>query len=161
MIGRSNFQSGAIQSLTTFHFVAIPLLEGHEAIAFMVVPGDVDRMEQVLRAQRLDARRIELEMLEAPAHFIAGQSAMAELLLRDTDGLDIEDPVHDAEVMIDAADALLVLEIAFAGGVNGLDDFLQHRILRARRLGRNRDVTLGGFAGRESRPLPNSTRRFR
>ena len=69
-------------------------------------------------------------MLEAPADFVAGQRAMAELLLRDADRLDIEDAVDDAEVVINAADALLVVEVALAGAIDGLHDLLQDRILR-------------------------------
>ena len=88
-------------------------------------------------------------MLEAPAHFVAGQRAVAELLLRDADRLDVEDAVDDAEIVVDAADALLVLEVALAGAVDRLDDLLQHRIFGARGLGGDGDVALGGVAGRD------------
>ena len=40
-------------------------------------------------------------MLEAPADLVAGQRAMAELLLRDADRLDVEDAVDDAEIVVD------------------------------------------------------------
>ena len=78
------------------------------------------------------SRRIEFEMFEAPAHLVAGQRAMAEFFLRDTDRFDVEDAIDDAEIVIDAADALFVLQVALAGAVDGLDDLLQHRVLRCR-----------------------------
>src|SRR5262249_2581170 len=129
--------------------LAVPLLERHAAVAFMIVPGHVDRVEEILGAERFDPRRIELEMFETPADFIAGERAMTELLLRDADRLDIEDAVDDAEVVIDAADALLVVEVALAGAVDCLHDFLQDRILRSGRLRGDGDIAFGGVAGRD------------
>src|ERR1700746_532102 len=86
--------------------LAVPLLERHAAVAFVIIPGHIDRVEKVLGAERLDPRRIELEMLEAPADFVAGQCAVTVFLLRNADGFDIKDAVDDAEIVIDAADAL-------------------------------------------------------
>ena len=56
-------------------------------------------------------------MLEAPANFVAAQRAVAELLLGDADRFDVEDAVNDTEVVINATDALLVVEVAFAGAI--------------------------------------------
>src|ERR1700734_1082795 len=57
---------------------AVPLLEGHAAVALMVVPCDIDRMEQVLGAELGDTALIEAQMFESPAYFVASQSACAE-----------------------------------------------------------------------------------
>src|ERR1700722_8371585 len=106
-------------------------------------------MKQALGPQRLDARRIELEMLEAPAYFIAVQCTFSELLLRNANGLDIENAVDDPEVVINAADALFVFEVALVGAVYGLHDLLDDWILRTRRLRRDGDIAFGGVAGRD------------
>ena len=47
---------------------------------------------------------------------------MAEFLLGDPDRLDIEDPVDDAEIVVDAADPIFIFQIALAGAVDCLDD---------------------------------------
>src|SRR5205085_5594783 len=110
-------------------FRAIPLLEGHAAFTFMVLTGYVDRMKEVLGTKGFNPRLIEPQIFKTPAHLIPSKRAMAEALLGGSHGFDIEDAVDDAEIVIDAADALLVFEIAFAGVIDRLDDFLQHRIL--------------------------------
>src|SRR5580704_10330067 len=83
-------------------------------------------------------------MFETPSHLVARKRAVAEFLLGYADRFDIEDPVNDPEIVIDAADAIFVFQIALAGTVHCLDDLLQYRVLRAGRLRRDRDVTLGG-----------------
>ena len=86
-------------------------------------------------------------MLEPPAHLVSGQSAVSEFLLRDPDRFDVQDPVDDAEIVIDGADARFVLEIALAGVVHGLHDLLHDGVLLSRRLRGDRRVADRGLAG--------------
>src|SRR5439155_11531218 len=109
----------------------VPLLEGHAALTFMVLTGHVDRMKEVLAAEGFDPRLVKPQILKAPTHFIAAERTMTEALLSGTHRFDIEDAVDDAEIVVDAADALFVFEIALAGVIDRLDDSLQHRILLA------------------------------
>src|SRR5271170_4784541 len=107
MIGRNSFQSGAIQSLTTFHFAPshcwnvtrpspswfcqVTLIEWNRPLA----PRASTRSGGSWRCSKP-------QRTSSPA-----QGAMSEFLLRGANGLDIENAVHDAEIVIDAADPLL------------------------------------------------------
>src|SRR5262249_36075134 len=126
---------------------AVPLLELHRAAALVVRARELDGLEQAERAQLLQARVVDVQVLEAPAHLFTGERALAELRLRDADRLDVQDRVLDAEVVVDAAEALGILEVALALVEDVLLDLLQHREVGARRTGGDRDVALGGRAG--------------
>ena len=99
----------------------------------MVLAGDVDGMEQALRADLLDVSRFELQVLKAPSELVARQHAFAEFFLSLAHSFNGQNAIQDAEVVVNAADARLVSEITFSGAVNGLDDVLQDRRIRYRR----------------------------
>ena len=113
----------------------------------MVRAGQLERLHQADRAECFQACVVELEVFKTPAHLLAGQRLLAELVLGDTHGFDVQNAVDHAEVVIDRAEAFWVGQIALARIDNGFFDALKHRELRARRVRGNGDKTLGGGTG--------------
>src|ERR1700704_2844973 len=122
VLRRVLFDLGAHQLAVGLHPVgdhfplrAVPLLEFDEARAFMVQAGDLERRHEAARAQLLQALLVDVQMLDAPAHLLAGDGlALPELRLRETDGFGGHDAGHYAARVIDRAEARLVLELALA-----------------------------------------------
>src|SRR5262245_1842313 len=108
--------------------VAGPLLELDHAGAFVVGAAGLDRREQSARADLLDPRLGEVQVLEAPAQLLGRHHlSLAELRLRDAKRLDHDHPVDDAARIHDIAQPRRILEIALAGAVDLLLDVLHHR----------------------------------
>src|SRR5262249_54348359 len=59
--------------------LAVPLVDPAETRALMVGARDLDRSDHALEAELLDAVGGEVEMLDAPAHLLAGHRLVAEL----------------------------------------------------------------------------------
>ncbi|MCY1340703.1 hypothetical protein D9M69_266250 [compost metagenome] len=114
----------------------------------MVGAGQLQWLHQAFGTQRLQTGVIQTQVLEAPAHLLAAQRLLAELLLGDAHGLDIEDAVDHAEVVIDGAEALGIGQVALALVHHLLRNALQHRELGAGRVRSDRDKTLGRCACR-------------
>ncbi|MCY1369958.1 hypothetical protein D9M69_570260 [compost metagenome] len=114
----------------------------------MVGAGQLQRLHQALGTQRLQSRVVQAQVLEAPAHLLAGKRLLAELLLGDTHGLDVEDAVDHAEVVVDGAEAFGIGQVALALVHHLLLDALQYREGGAGRVGGDGDEALGGRAGR-------------
>src|SRR4030095_5739155 len=72
---------------------AVPLLEFDRAAAFMVQARHLERLHEACRAELLETRFGDGEVLEAPADLLAGQRLLAVLLLRLADRLDGQDAV--------------------------------------------------------------------
>ena len=86
IIGRTIDWSEAIQSLITFHLLAVPLQELDRAAALVVQARHLERLHQAGRAELLQALVVDVQVLEAPAHLLAGHRlALAEALLRVAD----------------------------------------------------------------------------
>src|SRR6516225_11764919 len=51
--------------------LAVPLLEAHGAAAFMIRAGQLERLDETECAELFQARIVEIQMLEAPAHLLA------------------------------------------------------------------------------------------
>src|SRR5436190_15972661 len=106
-------------------FLAVPLLELHHAGALVVEAARLHRREQSRGAELLQPRFGQVEMLEPVAHLVGCHHlALAELVLRNADGLDDHDPVRDTARVIDGADTRLVLEVALARAIHFLLDLL-------------------------------------
>src|SRR5207245_4545443 len=127
--------------------LAVPLLDEHGAIAFMVLAGHLDRMRKALHADLLEPLLGQVEILEAPAHFLAGERLLAELRHRGTDRLGREHRVDDAPVVERRADRLL-LRGALPLVVDVLDDVRVHLEAGARRVERRALIAAGSLAGR-------------
>src|SRR3954467_12879312 len=94
---------------------AVPLLEFDQARAFVVQARHLEWRHQADRAQFLQALLVDVEVLDAPAHLLAGNRlALAELVLRVADRLGGDDARAHAARVVDRADASLVLELALA-----------------------------------------------
>src|SRR5581483_2618229 len=91
--------------------LAVPLLEAHRAATLVIRARQLDRLQQTERAELFQAMVVDREILEAPADLLAGERALAKLGLRGSNRLDVEDPVLDAQVVIDRAETLRVLEV--------------------------------------------------
>src|SRR6478672_2057177 len=75
---------------------AVPLLELHQAGAFVVVARDLDGRHQAGRAELLETLVVDVEVLDAPAHLLAGDRlALPVLSLREADRLDGDDAGDD------------------------------------------------------------------
>src|SRR5689334_19495833 len=129
---------------------AVPLLELHQPGAFVVEAGDLERRHEAGGAELLQTLRVDVQVLDAPAHLLAGaRLALPELLPREADRLDGDDARHDAARVVDRAEARLVLELSLALVVDVLLDVLHHREARARRVEAGGDVALRRRAGRD------------
>src|SRR6266852_8096420 len=67
--------------------LAVPLLDQQGAAALVVLTGDLDRVREALHADLLEPLLGEVEVLEAPAHLLAGERLVAELRHRGAEGL--------------------------------------------------------------------------
>src|SRR5688572_12636712 len=95
--------------------LAVPLHELDAPAALVVHARDLERRHEAHRAELLQALLGDVEVLDPPAHLLAGDRlALAEALLRGADRLRGDDAVHDAARVVDRVDALLVLHLAFA-----------------------------------------------
>src|SRR5919197_147450 len=122
---------------------AIPLLELHQARAFMVQARYLERRHEADGAELLQALVVDVEMLDAPAHLLAGDRlALAELLLGDADRLYRDDAGDDAARVVDRAEARLVLELALALVIDVFLDVLHDREFGAWRVEAGGDVAL-------------------
>ena len=146
IIPRTSCLSGWIQSVITFHLLAVPLLELDRAAALVVGAGHLERLHEAGGAELLQPRLGDVEVLDAPADLLGRQRLLAVLLLRLADRLDGDDAVHDAAVVVDRADARLVLHLALALRVDVLLDLLDHREVGAGDVEAGRDVALGRVA---------------
>src|SRR5687768_423640 len=120
--------------------LAVPLLELDRRAALMVHAGDLERCHQADRAQLLQALLVDVQVLERPAHLLAGHRlAFAEACLRVADAFRRDDAGDDAARMVDRADARLVVQVALVLAVHVLLHVLHHREARARQVERGRD----------------------
>src|SRR6516225_6681895 len=83
--------------------LAIPGLDAPHARTLVVGAGYLDRPQLALEAELFDAFGGEVEVLEAPAHLLAGERLLAEPLLRGADGLDAEHGVDQSADIKDLA----------------------------------------------------------
>src|SRR5688572_10502716 len=75
---------------------AVPLQELHRAAALMVHARNLQRLHQTDRAELLQALIVDVQVLDAPAHLLAGDRlALAEAPLRSADRLGGDDAGHD------------------------------------------------------------------
>src|SRR5437763_9715695 len=107
--------------------LAVPLLKFYHAGAFMIFAARLDRREQSRRAEFLDARFGEIQVLEAPAQLLGRHHlAFAELALRDAKRLDDDHSVHDAARVHHVAKTRRIFEIPFLRAVDLVLDVLHH-----------------------------------
>src|SRR5215471_19524578 len=93
-------------------FAAVPLQELHRAAALVVEARDPERLHQSGRTELLQALVVDVQVLERPAHLLAGDRlALAEFRLRVADRLRGDDAGHDAARVVDRADARLVVQV--------------------------------------------------
>src|SRR5262249_38921798 len=83
--------------------LAIPGLDAPHARTLVVGTRHLDRPQLALEAELFDAFGGEVEVLEAPAHLLAGERLLAEPLLRGADGLDAEHGVDQSAHVEDLA----------------------------------------------------------
>src|SRR5215470_13871190 len=87
-------------------FLAVPLQKLHRAAALVVEARDPERLHQSGRTELLQALVVDVQVLERPAHLLAGDRlALAEFRLRIADRLRGDDAGHDAARVVDRADA--------------------------------------------------------
>ena len=60
---------------------AVPLMDTRVAHAFMVVAADLHRLQHAVKTGLLDAVLVQIEVLDAPAHFFAPERLLAVLAL--------------------------------------------------------------------------------
>src|SRR5690242_5206657 len=122
---------------------AVPLLELDEARALMVHARYLERRHEARGAELFQALVVDVQVLDAPAHLLAGDRlALAELVLREANRLHRDDAGDDAARVVDRAEARLVLELALALVVHVLLDVAHHREVGARRVEAGGDVAL-------------------
>src|SRR5262249_29985375 len=102
----------------------VPLLELHRSSALVVGAGDLVGLDEAGRPQLREPGVIDLDVLQSPAHLLAGERLLAELPLGDADALDGDDPGEHSAVVEDAPDAGLVDHVALAGTVDDPLDLL-------------------------------------
>src|ERR1051325_11044934 len=86
--------------------LAVPGLDAAGAGALVVGAAHLDRLENAIEAELLDACRGDVEVLEAPAHLLAGQRLVAVVRLGGADRLDAEHAVDQAAHVEDLAGLL-------------------------------------------------------
>src|SRR5262245_26706304 len=59
--------------------LAVPLLDEHGTVALVVLAGHLDRVREALHAELIEPRLREVQVLEAPAHLLAGERLVAVL----------------------------------------------------------------------------------
>src|SRR5512146_88512 len=128
--------------------LAVPGLDLRGVSTFMVLARGLDRLHEARHAELLDRVGRNVQMLEAPAHLLAGERLLAEFLLRLAHGLDAEHRGHHPAVVEHLADVLL-LAGALALVVDILDDVVVDRALAGRREEDERVVALRAVARRD------------
>src|SRR5439155_265010 len=82
------------------------------AAALVIHAGNLDRLHEADCAELLQALVVDVEVLQSPAHLLAGHRlALAEALLRLAHRLGGQDAPQHAAVVVDRAEARLVLEL--------------------------------------------------
>ena len=94
--------------------LAVPLLEEHRSIAFVVLAGDLDGQDEAAESELREALLGHIEVLEAPAYLRAGHPPVAVLGLGGPDRLDPEHRIHETPVVEDLAEAVLLRRKRFA-----------------------------------------------
>src|SRR5712692_3718220 len=69
--------------------LAVPLLELDRSTAFVVRAGNLDRLQEVVGAELLQALLVQVQVLQAPAHLLARQRLLSKLRLRCADRLGV------------------------------------------------------------------------
>src|SRR6516165_956579 len=111
--------------------LAVPLLDADTAVAFVVRAGELDRHHQPIGAQLGNALPRDVEVLVAPLHLLAFERLLAELALRGTDRLEIEDRIDDAAVVEHLAD-LIPCGVAAILVIDVFEDVLYHAVILSR-----------------------------
>src|SRR6266852_8034167 len=94
---------------------AVPLQELHRTPALVVHAGHLQGLHEAGGAELLELPVVDAQVLQAPADLVAGHRfAFSEFLLSGTNGLRGDDAEHYAAVVVDAADARVVLHFALA-----------------------------------------------
>src|SRR5712692_8499390 len=68
---------------------AVPLLELDRSAAFVVRAGNLDRLQEVVGAELLQALLVQVQVLQAPAHLLARQRLLSKLRLPCADRLGV------------------------------------------------------------------------
>lgn len=114
----------------------------------MIVAAGLHHRQHAERADGFLARLADVQVLQAPAHLLAGDRfAFAELLLSGAHRLHPQDGRADAAHVVHGADAVAVRQVTFAGLVELLVDLVHHRVAAGCVEG-HRAVAFGGIAGR-------------
>src|ERR1700693_3839998 len=131
-------------------FGPVPLLKLDRAAPLMVHAGDLDRLEEVVGAELLQALLVEVQVLQAPPDLLAGQRLLAEFRLRGADRPRVPERVDYAAVVVDSPEALGVFQVPLvAAGVDVFLDVLDDRKVRPARVEGGRDKSFGGVPGRD------------
>src|SRR5436189_29435 len=111
---------------------SVPLLKLDRAAALVVHAGNLERLHEADCAELLQALVVDVEVLQSPAHLLAGHRlTLAEALLRLAYRLGGQDAPQHAAVVVDRAEARLVLELALPLRVNVLLDLANDYVIRA------------------------------
>src|SRR5208283_1048960 len=119
------------------------------APALVVAAGDFQRLHEPGRAELLQPRLADLEVLEGPTNLLGSNDlAFAELGLREAYRLDGNDAEHHAPVVVNRPDARLILHVALVLAVDDLLNFLHNRVVRPGDVEARGDEADCGVAGR-------------
>src|SRR5437016_5482713 len=127
--------------------VAVPLQEFHRTAALMIHARHLERLHESGCTQLLQARLADLQILDAPAHLLAGQRLLAELLLGLANRFNRDDAVDDAAVVVDRTDARLIFHLTLKFRVDVLLDVLDNREVGTRDVEAGGNVALGRVTG--------------
>src|SRR5262249_49381184 len=127
---------------------AVPRLDAACAGALVVRAGHLDRLEDALEAELLDAIRAWIEVFQAPADLLAVQWLVAEPRLRGADRLDAEHAVDETAHVQDFAGLVELRCRALALVVDELLEVFVQLELAGGVLQRDRVVALGAVLGR-------------
>src|SRR5439155_12300006 len=108
---------------------------------------DLDGLEHTFEAKGLDALGSQIEVLEPPAHLLAGERLLAELRLRRADSLDAEHGI-DQTADIEDLPGLLPFGRAEAFVVDEFFEILVQLELAGGVLQRDRVIALGAILSR-------------
>src|SRR5262249_134349 len=95
-IRRGDPDTSVTLSFSQWTFLAVPSLDATCSRALVIGAGHLDRPQLALEAELFDAFGGDVEVLEAPAHLLAGERLLAEPLLRGADRLDAEHGVDQS-----------------------------------------------------------------
>src|SRR5688572_23621597 len=121
--------------------LAVPGVDPGRAAAMVIDAGGADRRHEALEAELLDEGRVDVQVLEAPAHFLALQRLLAVLDLRALDGFHRHHRADHAAVVEDFAD-FLFLAGALALVVHVFENILVHGAMPGRRKEGQRVIAL-------------------